>query len=283
VTTDLFARYAELDPAMEESQSLDWDGVNAALLVTTDGRTARMTIEEKSETGTKEQDQKRKGWVAAIAFAAVVVVVGGAILLNAQTEGLDPASTPMEPPTNDEALGIMASYFDAYDAGDVEAVLALFEPDATLASSGDAMTIDDLEQYLTWNLAQATVQTPMECTVQETEDQDTINVTCAFTHLPASAAAVDGPAVPHNVYTVVSSEGIRSFESHFYQPNFRTVDVHFFEWMNETHPEDRFRLDFGIWDSIDEAEQLGLLRAGYVIEWAAYLDANGCEYDDARC
>ncbi|MEE8492322.1 MAG: sigma factor [Acidimicrobiia bacterium] len=36
-------------------------------------------------------------------------------------------------------------------------------------------------------------------------------------------------------------------------------------------------------DSVAEAEQAGTLRGQYADEWAAYLDANGCTYQDPDC
>jgi hypothetical protein len=50
--------------------------------------------------------------------------------------------------------------------------------------------------------------------------------------------------------------------------------------MKENHPDDRDTSGFGNWTSIEEAEQNGTLTAQYAAEWAAYLEANDCGYDD---
>ncbi|MEE9534248.1 MAG: hypothetical protein V3W06_07505 [Acidimicrobiia bacterium] len=52
----------------------------------------------------------------------------------------------------------------------------------------------------------------------------------------------------------------------------------------ENHSDDfDTRVSFGAWDSVAEAEQAGTLRGRYADEWAAYLDANGCTYQDPDC
>ena len=46
------------------------------------------------------------------------------------------------------------------------------------------------------------------------------------------------------------------------------------------HPDIAESVAFGNWSSIQEAEQNGILTAQYATEWAVYLAANDCGYDD---
>ena len=67
----------------------------------------------------------------------------------------------------------------------------------------------------------------------------------------------------------------------FGQPDLNTVGEPFRSWMTEKHPEILDSIGFGNWTSIEEAHENGRLTAQYAAEWAAYLEANGCAYDDS--
>lgn len=46
--------------------------------------------------------------------------------------------------------------------------------------------------------------------------------------------------------------------------------------MRENSPDDADRVGFGSWNSLEEAEQNGLLTAEFATAWAASLEANDC-------
>ena len=48
----------------------------------------------------------------------------------------------------------------------------------------------------------------------------------------------------------------------------------FNDWLLAVHSADSDGVEYGDWDSVAEAEQGGKLRAQYVDEWAASLEAN---------
>ena len=76
---------------------------------------------------------------------------------------------------------------------------------------------------------------------------------------------------------VVTPDGISelAFE---YVPEFGVVS--FDRWVFDNHSDNSEFVGFGDWNSVSEAEQAGILRAQYVSEWAAFLEANDCTYQD---
>ena len=227
---------------------------------------------ETTSTATEQGTPWWRGPRVALAMAAVVVLAGFAIVALVDSD---------EPFDAADGLSLTEAYFEAYNAGDVEAVLALFEPDATFSNNFGSQTRADWEQLLTWNAAQGTALSPSECTVTAEVPGEAVTVSCPHTNLDALVQAVDGPPVPLVVYTlVVTPNGIREWVSFFGQPDFDTVAIPFESWMMENHPEDADAVGFGNWTSTEEAEQNGVLTAQYAAEWAAYLEENGCHYLD---
>ena len=77
---------------------------------------------------------------------------------------------------------------------------------------------------------------------------------------------------PQQLSLVITRDGISelAFE---YPPNF---GINSFAMTGSllNHNEDSQGVEFGDWNSVEEAEQGGKLRAQYVAEWAADLEAN---------
>ncbi len=57
----------------------------------------------------------------------------------------------------------------------------------------------------------------------------------------------------------------------------------FDRWVLNNHSDNSEFVEFRDWDSVADAEQSGILRAQYVADWAAYLEANDCTYQDLVC
>ncbi len=208
----------------------------------------------------------------------------------ATTTTTAPATTTTVPATttttnvpafsSDDALSVTDAYFEAYNAGDVEAVLALFEPDATFSDNFGSQTRADWEQLLVWNAAQGTALSPPNCTVAGEVSGVAVTVSCPHDNLDAQVQAVDGPPVPINLTLTVAPDGISDWVSIFGQPDFNTVGIPFDSWMTVNHPEDLEAVGFGNWTTVDEAEENGILSARYAAEWGTFLNDNGCGYSD---
>jgi hypothetical protein len=193
-----------------------------------------------------------------------------------------PTTTTVPPFRVDEALAVKDAYIEASNAGDVDAVLALFEPDSRVAVGTLARDLVTFERYLVWSIAQGTTVTASDCTANELEDA--VELKCGSTRHQHLAVAVGAP-VPEGLLTLtVTADGIRSFSEANNPSDFAVVNVPFDRWLAENHSEDfDTRIPFGTWGSVAEAEQAGTLRGRYADEWAAYLDANGCTYQDPDC
>jgi hypothetical protein len=70
---------------------------------------------------------------------------------------------------------------------------------------------------------------------------------------------------------VVTTDGISQLASE-YVPEFGLA--RFDNWLFLNHKDDSQGVEYGDWNSVAEAQQGGTLRAQYVQEWAASLEAN---------
>ena len=271
----------------------------SALLDELDRRSGNMQTQDKPII-VKPERRRRLGPALVGALSVIIAIVVAVALLSGDNEPDEQdvvnqspvtTATPVttQPPTTttasaftvDEALAVTDAYFEAYNAGDVEAVLALFEPDATFFNDPFGwQTRADWEQLLVWNAAQGTTLSPPECTVTAEVPGVSVTVSCPHSNLDVLVQAVDGPPVPINLGLIVTPDGIRNWVSSFGQPDFNTVGIPFEGWMQRNHPEDVSAVGFGNWSSVEEAEQNGVLTAQYADEWAAFLEGNGCNYRD---
>lgn len=160
MSTDLFDRYAALDPAEAPEAIPDWTAITPVLLAAINEGTGEMQT-QKTTPPTSHTTSKRRGWVvAAAAFAAVILTVGAAFLLTRASDPgePEPANVPETPTTSvapdttqatvttapsvaesedtavleAEALQIAERALAAYGSGDVDGFFADFSPNATL-------------------------------------------------------------------------------------------------------------------------------------------------------
>lgn len=197
---------------------------------------------------------------------------------TATTAATTTTTTTTDPTvTTEDALLAADAYFESYNAGDVEAVLALFEPEATFTDNFGEMSADDWEQLLVWNAAQGTALSDPTCSAVPDNDGGMI-VNCPHMNLDALVQAVSGPAVPIDMTLLITPAGISQWTWYFGNPDFNAVGNPFDRWISENHPEDADAAGFGSWNSIEEAERHGLLRARYAAEWGDWLTENDCDY-----
>ncbi len=176
-----------------------------------------------------------------------------------------------------EAIGVAGAYFDAYEAGDVDGIMALFAPGAEIASLPVAATRDEFEVLITWDVAQGATNLFRTCSASESTGS--VEVTCVYRDLQSVAQAVGAPPVENTMTLVVINGAITSYVNIFGQPDYNTVNTPFDAWMAENHPEDAEAAACCGGDTVVEAASNGALRASYSEEWAAYLEAKGCTYD----
>ncbi len=217
--------------------------------------------------------------VAAGAFVLVIVVGGGIALMSGDGEP--------QPFGAESSLTVADEYFAAFNAGDSEAVMALFTSDATFAlqfidDPDEPILRTDWEERLVWDTAQGTVVTTRDCAVIA-EAPGAVIVECEFGTHDAPAQAVDAVAVPTKTTMKITSDGIGEFHELFGRPDFTYVGVPFDAWMAENHPDDALATGFGNWSSLEEANEQGRIRAQYAVEWAVDLLASGCSFAQVNC
>jgi ketosteroid isomerase-like protein len=204
----------------------------------------------------------------------ILVVAGVALLIS------DDESVPFGA---ESSLAVADDYFAEFNAGESEAVMALFTPDATFAAqfAGDRTAEPTLrafwEEILVWNAAQGTIMTTHDCAVTD-QASGAVTVECQHGTHDAPAQAVDAVAVPTTTTMKITPDGIGEFHELYGRPDFTFVGDFFYAWMEENHPDDALATDFGNWLSLEEASEHGRITAQYADEWAADLEATGCTF-----
>jgi hypothetical protein len=178
-----------------------------------------------------------------------------------------------------EAIAVANAWYVAFNAGDVDAVMALFAPDAAVGNTWFGYGPLEDEQVLnTWNATQGTTLTTEGCTADDAP-APTQTVRCEGANYDALVQAVGASPVPANVTMTIGPDGIAEFLYSYGSPDFNDVGRPFELWMQANHAE--VGVESLLWgESTEDAEVSGLLRAQYAAEWAAYLEANGCTYLD---
>ena len=244
-----------------------------------------------------QKKPRRTGFlVAAAAFGLVLIVSTVALLSNGgasevPTATAAPATTPPttvaadsapEPiPTPSEAVAVADAWYAAFNAGDVDAVMALFAPDPELSTNfGGSNTLEEERMVTTWDAAQGTrLETDGCVPAGESPDGSQMHVRCMGANFDALVQAVDATPVPTTTDMAIAADGITALRSSFGSPDFNHVSDPFDDWMAANHP-DVEGFGFGSWETVEEAETSGILRAQYAAEWATYLEDKGCTYLD---
>lgn len=228
----------------------------------------------------------RKWWssrlAAGLAAAGVLVVVGLAVGINAlqDDDGVTPADGAQTFGT-ESALETAEAFFDSYNAGDESGVLALFASGITISDSfGGSWELDDWAPLLAWDAAQGFVFVLPTCVADPPTDGSSIVVRCQSTSEGALPRAVGLPGVDTTVVVVATPDGIADLRFVYGSPDFLFVGDPFASWMARQNPDSASSVGFGVWSSIEEARQNGLLIAEFAQEWADYLDANNCTFLD---
>ena len=241
------------------------------------------------------------GFVAAACSGSDTAETTAATTTSATTQPT--ATTQIEPTTTttttselseessaaafDAALRVKDGYFAAFNAGDSEAVMGLFTPDATFAfqhvgDSAEPILRAFWEEKLVWNTAQGTIMTTHDCVVID-EAPGVVTVECDHGTHDAPAQAVEAVAVPTTTTMKITPDGIGEFHELYGDPDFTFVGVFFDAWIKENHPDDALAAGFGNWSSLEEANEHGRINAQYADEWAAEVQATGCPFNQANC
>lgn len=225
--------------------------------------------------------------IRVIITLAVLVVAAGCTSSTATDDTAAATPTPSSPTrtvTVDDATETNDTYFAAYEAGDISAMIDLFAPDAEILLFEEELPIEAHRLIYEWKVAEGTQMLPRDCTASEVEERDAVAVECEYAQQEYLSRAVDGPAVPHTMTMVVGPDGIERLESDFGDPDFGVYAEPFYAWMQAHHPDDAQAVVCCGWDSVEDAQQSGELVAQYADEWAAWLEDNpSCTWRDTHC
>jgi hypothetical protein len=269
---DLLERVRELPP----NPIPDPDGVDSAQARSElETRRGPMSIDERPtselpKTEPVENTSGSRGFVVAAAVAAVVLIVGvGSWALFATDETTF---------GTDDALSVADSYFEEYNAGNDEAVVALLTPDATVTWFSRSRS--EWEMITAFFVGQGTILSPPECTVTEEVLGASATVFCDFETHSGVMQAVGAPPVSTSFIAVVTPDGIDRLTFSHGQPDFLDTGLPFEQWIAENHPEAIEATALWDWATLEEARQTGVVTAQFAEEWATYLDENDCTFVD---
>lgn len=203
---------------------------------------------------------------------------------GAPSESAAPAGRTGLDLTTDGALGIVDGYFAAYDAGDIDGMIALLTPDARVGFAREDWGAERWRNLHEWHDAQRTEMLPRKCKAAQVDDPGTVTVDCEYAQHPYLSRVVDGPAVPFTGRFVVTSDGIADISQRFGTPDFNAIDRPFQAWLQAHHPDVLGEVRCCRWESVEDARKKGALVANYADRWAVWLDDHPtCTWRDIDC
>jgi hypothetical protein len=177
--------------------------------------------------------------------------------------------------TEGDALGIVEAYYTAVEAGDAEAVTALFvEP------TGEVFDENLLIEV--WNAGQEMIRVDRVCTARGDTPEGFVLWACEFGDHQYLQRVAGAPATQIRQTFTVSDGGIEELDLAYLNDGYGANDA-FNSWMLVNHPEDAAAADCCGGDTIEKARADGELRRQYAEEWVAYLTESGCTYTDVGC
>ena len=192
------------------------------------------------------------------------------------------APTPTEAPAPTEqgliesdALELVEAYYTAVEAGDADAITALF-----VDPTGD--DFDESLRLEVWNAGQGMIRLDRACDTGEPTPEGFVVWACEFGDLQYLQAVAGAVATQIRQTFTVSDDGIEELEWNYLTFGYDANDA-FNDWMLRNHPGDAAAADCCGGDTIEEAHANGELRRQYAEEWATYLEENGCTYNDIGC
>jgi hypothetical protein len=231
--------FERADPArVDDDTAPAADGVG--YLATLHRRSSNVTLIDTEPTSTGSGPRHRRRHIA-VAAAAIVAIVAGAILLAGRSDPSGPqipaATTAASETPASAAEQVARRFIDARNAWDAETVRSLLADDAVIDESFVTDVADyparvQMERIRGWNFLQP------QCTT--TEVGPPAHVTCTYTMEDALTRALGvGPFTGSSFEFVIADERIEEVRHDFdfsqYSPQAFEV---MWDWLDETHPGD---------------------------------------------
>jgi len=240
------------DPRMEFD-----DGDMRSLLTLTLERNAEMDMKELTKP-VESEPRRNRPWIAAVAFAAVVVVIGGALVLF--TSGADEATPPAspdstatstslatdsdapaatvpqadEPVMSEEMLAFVEAYEAAFRSGNADDFRAILAPGAFRVDkrAPELMVPSEtlVEEMVNLHARQTTLEL-VDCQPSKT------TMTCTSTFDGPVEQALHGvPVTSRDTFTVAGDGTLLKIAAGGVAVDFSRFDG-FVNWMAAEHPE----------------------------------------------
>jgi basic membrane lipoprotein Med (substrate-binding protein (PBP1-ABC) superfamily)/DNA-binding SARP family transcriptional activator len=245
--------------------------------------TLRLGLTDEAVGYTKSGNKLSPATIAAVDKLAAEIASGSRpVDRTAIGELVSPPPPPEAPdsPESRAALDVVSRYLTALQERDLDTAQALVAPFVSFEVFGNAQTIDFLTQINEFDAGQRFEFRILDCTARLPKQG--LVVMCNGEGRDALAQAVGAPAASDKTLFTVTDGRITRFslDSDF---DFRPVDAYeqrFFTWLRETHPDEDVERAMCCGRNVETARQDGELRRRYAAEWAAYLEAEGCTYDE---
>jgi hypothetical protein len=240
MTTDVFTRFATLDPAAEPDAQPDWNAVDAVLLATIDGRATTVTTELKHQkTEPTRQRTWRSSWVGAVAFA-VVILAGIAVIVattNTDSDVVDVPAPPFGTPT--EAADAWIYALNDGTAEDIHALMA----DDYIGFGIIGPTVAETDERIRWDRTMGISSYVLDAC----EETSPTSVTCQIAVTLPIAGLLTGVEQRVDLITVrIDADGYISSTSVHEGPddgNLYDLDAEFGAWLDANSDLTPFELN----------------------------------------
>ena len=259
---------AEIETALHEERltahSLDRNGElgpEEGDLIMVDIQT-RGPDSQEPDAVTRRIPRRYVGLAAAAAIIAIVAIVS--------FDGSEDASVIVDEPIVDDlfaasdALTTVEAYYTAVEAGDADAIAALF-----VDPSGDVF--DENLRLEIWNAGQGMIRVDRVCSAAGSTPEGFAQWACEFGDHQYLQRVAGVLATQIRQTFTVSANGIEELHDVYLNDGYDANDS-FNSWMEANHPEDAAAADCCGGNTIEEARANGELRRQYADLWVAYLE-----------
>lgn len=277
VLADLRA-YGEHHDAMQRPVRLD------------EARTEPVVRMDLAEEPRPERPGRARGWLlvaaaaAALVIAVMVLVRPGteserAVIDSPESDVVEPPGTPSAsapgPTVSDDAALMVTGYLAAWEAGDVDTVLAAHADEVAVVERRFPDTAwrylvpqREYEAFVRWTAAMGRRFDGESCR-SEGETGGVTAVVCVFDMFDAVSDELSAVAIASTLRVELDREGIRELRW-YSSPSPDTHSVPFETWLREHHPDALDDVSFDPTDSADELQRAGRARREYARRWAQF-------------
>ena len=251
------------------------------------------------DSATEPPSAPRRRWLLpAIAAATIALVVGGLVVFlpEDETTPSDKPSTTTPPttapPTTQPSIApstgsaVIDGFFDAYNAGDLDAVLATITDDAVISEvydgaepNPDGPLIQAPQQHLGWKLTRGESLGEPTCVAATPRSADAMSMRCEYVTDGLLQVPAGTPIPTRTLFTIADGK-ISEIHQGYGDPTYSSHEFTFGRWLFRDYP-DMWAALFGAINSNEEAAEQGQLRA----QWFERLtdECRGAPFDHGVC